>query len=206
MQNSTRLRGIQTGLVIYSQGNNGYYVGLASDGRTASGSWVAGQFTAVGRMQKLIDDNYFPVQYARSPSESQTGTTSYALLHIDNNGASSPQPITSDRNDEWKDTINTAAVVISDRYVPLTTDPAFGSVPASGKSIHTHPSSGIDWRGSVGWNDNHVTFESTLNFSTKYGSTSNDTGADNLFAGPVGTSTATAGSDALMVWEGTNDL
>lgn len=206
MQNSTQVRGIHTGMVIYAQGNNGYYVGLSSSGTAATGSWIAGPLSPEGRVQRLIEDNYFPVKYARSPSEAQTGTTSYALLHIDNTGGASPAVTTSDRNNEWRETTNTQAVVISDRFVPLTTDPTFGSVPVSGKSIHSNPNAGIDWRGSVGWNDNHVAFESTLNQTTSYGSTNNPNGSDNLFSGPAGTSAATTGSDALMVWEGTDNL
>lgn len=206
MQNGTQVRGIHTGLVIFAQGNNGQYVGIASDGTKAGGTWVDGQFTATGRIQKMIENNYFTSQYAKSPSESQTGTTSYALLHIDHNGATNAQPVTSDRNNEWRDTSNTEAPVITDRYVPLTSDPTFGVVPTTGKSIHTNPTTGMDWRGSVGWNDNHVTFESTSNLTTRYGSTANSNGSDSLFGGATGNSTSTPGADALMVWEGTDNL
>jgi prepilin-type N-terminal cleavage/methylation domain-containing protein len=212
MQNSTQVRGIQTGLVLFAQGNNSYYVGLASDGTKASGTWIAGQYTALGRVQKLIEDNYFTLEYARSPSEAQTGTTSYAFLHIDNNGGG--QPITSSRNDEWKDTTNTEAIVISDRVVTdgNITDGSGGealSVAGTGlgaktRSIHTNPSTGTDWRGSVGWNDNHVTFESTWNQTTKYGS--DNLSSDCLFMGPAGTSSTTGGLDAAMVWTNTDNL
>lgn len=212
MQNSTQVRGIHSGLVLFAQGNNSYYVGLASDGKKAGGTWAAGQFTTEGRATKLIADNYFTLEYARSPSETQTKTTSYAMLHIANNGDNNPQ--TSTRNAEWKDTSNTEAIVISDRYVPLNnTDntvnvPGSEAWPTGGKSIHTNPATtpntNQDWRGSVGWNDNHVTFESTWNFTTKYGSSNNqlNTNPDNLFGG----ATDDTGHDALMVWNSSSDL
>jgi prepilin-type N-terminal cleavage/methylation domain-containing protein len=196
MQNSTQVRGIHSGLVLYAQGNNSYYVGRASDGKAATGSWLFGPLDAQSRIQRLIEDNYFTLEYARSPSEAQTSTTSYALLHIDNNG--SGVVTTSTRNDEWKDTTNTEAIVITDRYVANGTGI---------KSIHTNPAgTNTDWRGSVGWNDNHVSFESTFNHTTKYGSTNNPNGSDSLFGGAVGTSAATTGSDALMVYNSTDDL
>lgn len=218
MQNSTQVRGIQTGLVLYAQGNNTYYVGLNSSGAADNAMPSAGPFTPVSRIQKLIQDNYFTLEYARSPSEAQTGTTSYALLHIDN---ASNAILTSTRNDEWKDTTNTEAVVISDRIVTKDGLIADGSgstavqtgIPSGGvftntgtgvRSIHTNPASGTDWRGSVGWNDNHVTFESTWNMTTKYGSSNNTGNSDNLFSGAVGNATNTTGSDALMVWTATD--
>ena len=194
MQNSTQVRGIHSGLVLFAQGNNSRYVGLASNGTLATGSWayVSG-LTVESRIQKLIDDNYFTPEYAKSPSEAQTGTTSYALLHIDYNGTTVQ---TSFRNDEWKDTTNTEAIVISDRRVDNGT---------GFRSIHTTPATNTtDWRGSVGWNDNHVTFESTFGLTTKYNSNSNT--LDHLFAGSAGTTAATTGNDALMVATGTDGL
>lgn len=194
MQNSTQVRGIHSGLVLYAQGNNTRYVGLASDGKVGAG-YPAGALSVESRIQKLMDDNYFTQEYARSPSEAQTWTTSYALLNI--NWDSGSTPVTSLRNDEWKDTTNTEAVVISDRAVgnPGT---------ANGiKSIHTTPAGSVDdWRGSVGWNDNHVTFESTFNVTTKYNSASNT--SDSLFASP--TATTSSASDAYMVAKGTTGL
>lgn len=191
MQNSTQLRGIHAGLVLYAQGNNGHYVGVKSDGKTID-SMVG--LTAQGRVQKLIEDNYFTIEYTRSPSESQTGTTSYAMLKIDANpdGKTIEKSI---RNSEWYDTANTNAVVVSDRAVPVN-----GSYTHI-RSIHTSPSPGqSNWRGSVAWNDNHVTFEDTFNLSTQYGTTFHT--FDNLFA----TSDPNNGDDAFMVWHGSDGL
>lgn len=193
MQNSTQVRGIHSGLVLYAQGNNGKYVGLNSDGITINQEVG---LTVQGRIQKLIDDNYFTLEYVRSPHEVQTGTTSYALLQVNvNEDATAASE--GGRNHEWKDTTNTLAPVISDRAVDNGKN--FSHI----KSIHTTPSAGTsDWRGSVGWNDNHVTFESTHILSTKYGEISHAT--DHLFQNQTGD--AHTGSDAFMVYSSTGKL
>ncbi len=195
-QNSTPVRGIHSGLVLYAQSNNGYYPGIHKDGVTIDPS--AG-LTVEGRIQKLIDENYFTAEYARSPSEAQTGTTSYALLQVNVNAdvpdnQALPQ---TGRNREWRDTANTQAVVVADRAIDN------GGSFAHIKSIHVKPSPGTtDWRGSVGWNDNHVTFESTHTLATKYGDVDHD--QDHLFINQTGD--AHTGSDAFMVHSGTSSL
>ena len=193
MQNSSQPRGIHSGLVLYAQGNNGFYPGILSDGVTINS---AIGLSVQGRIQKLIDDNYFTVEYARSPSEPQTGTTSYALLQVNIN----PDGLTvsdTGRNLEWKDTANTLAPVISDRAVDN------GSNYTHIRSIHTTPAPGsTDWRGSVAWNDNHVTFESSPILETKHGKTSHSD--DHLFQNQTGD--AHTGSDAFMVYSSTDKL
>ena len=192
MQNSTQLRGIHSGLVLFAQGNNSHYPGLMSDGETID---PAVGITTQGRVQKLIDDNYFTIEYARSPSENQTGLTSYAMLKIDVNpdGMTIPK---STRNSEWHDTTNTEGIVLSDRAV--NNGQSFTHI----KSIHTQPKPGVtDWRGTVAWNDNHTTFEQKNILPTKYGDAQHD--ADNLFTHSGSPNTD---NDAFMVWHGTDDL
>lgn len=191
MQNSTQIRGIHSGLVLFAQGNNSHYPGIMADGETIDPSIG---LTTQGRVHRLIEDNYFTLEYARSPSEVQTGTSSYALLKVDANPEG--KTITkSIRNSEWNDTTNTDAAVISDRAVNN------GSTYTHIKSIHTTPASNTtDWQGSIGWNDNHVTFESTFNQTTKYSETTH--AADNLFS----TSDLENGDDAFIVWHGTDGL
>lgn len=159
MQNSTQVRGIHTGLVLFAQGNNSQYVGIMKDGKTVD---PAIGLTVENRIQALIDLNYFTMEYARSPSEAQTGTTSYALLQVPRTNDQS-QVRETGRLLEWKDTTNTHAVVISDRAVD--NGGAFTHI----RSIHTSPSRhSTQWTGSVGWNDNHVTFEKSMRLPTKY--------------------------------------
>ncbi len=185
MQNSTQVRGIHSALVLFSQGNNTYYPGINTIGS------LSGTTTVQYRFRELLDDNYFTGEYVISPSETktaltQTGVTpttgnySYALLEIDNGGGN--------RTNEWRDTSNSEAVVLSDRAKKNTTT-------ANVKSVHTNPSAGTnEWRGSMGFNDNHVTFEATHDqVDTQYGDDSNTD--DNLFAH------GNAKSNALMIYK-----
>ena len=188
MQNSTQVRGIHTGLVLFSQGNNTYYPGATSIGQM--GSIVNpndGAFVEI-RFQELLDDNYFTGEYAISPSETKTRWTtglvttanySYALLRVANLGVPG-----ADRSAEWRDTSNSEAPIISDRAKDNNGTINVGTVgtPTTQiKSVHTNPTANTnEWRGSVGFNDNHVTFEATHNqLDTQYKDTS--TIDDNLF-------------------------
>ena len=189
MQNSTQVRGIHSALVLFSQGNNTYYPGVNT----------IGQFTTTNvnfRFQELLDDNYFTGEYIISPSETKTATTttnvaittenySYAMIEI--------RSASGNRANEWRDTSNSEAVVLSDRGKQ-------NGNTAHVKSVHTNPSSTTvnEWRGSVGFNDNHVTFEATHDgLTTQYG---DDTMTnDNLFA-------ATGISDAVLIYQGSDSL
>ena len=157
MQNSTQVRGIHSALVLFSQGNNTYYPGINTIGNVLTNtSGVAIRF------RELLDDNYFTGEYVISPSETKTALTqsnvpvttnnySYALLEMVTTGTS------GNRANEWRDTSNSEAVVISDRA-------KLNNTTANVKSVHTNPATGTnEWRGSMGFNDNHVTFEATHN-------------------------------------------
>ena len=126
------------------------------------------------RLDLLLEDDYFTGELMIAPVDvKDTWTTgsvdttnfSYGMLQI-GSGAN--------RRAEWRDTVNTEAVILSDR--------AEGTASTNIKSYWTSPAAGTaDWRGSVGWNDNHVTFENDHILSiTKYGSHINSN--DDLFA------------------------
>ena len=188
MQNSTQVRGIHSALVLFSQGNNTYYPGINTIGNVLTNtSGVAIRF------RELLDDNYFTGEYVISPSETKTALTqsnvpvttnnySYALLEMVTTGTS------GNRANEWRDTSNSEAVVISDRA-------KLNNTTANVKSVHTNPATGTnEWRGSMGFNDNHVTFEATHNqVDTQYGDDS--TTNDNLFS-------ESGKSNALMIYAG----
>ncbi|MBL4700105.1 MAG: prepilin-type N-terminal cleavage/methylation domain-containing protein [Phycisphaeraceae bacterium] len=193
MQNSTQVRGIHTGLVLFSQGNNTYYPGKNSIGKpfAFTGYTVPGfssSITVEARFQELLDDNYFTGEYVISPSETKTRWTSglvatanysYALLRIANAGVNDKQ-----RSAEWRDTSNSEAPIITDRAKDNNGAIFVGGVGTAAqpiKSVHTNPTSNTnEWRGSVGFNDNHVTFEATHNqLDTQYGDSSKVD--DNLF-------------------------
>jgi len=193
MQNSTQVRGIHSGLVLFAQGNNTYFPGMSSNGTpnttaqsgaaTPSSAEGSGKYTTAGRFRLLLDNNYFTGEYAISPIETKTEFTenvplstdyfSYAMLDLTNTTANT-------RDEEWRDTINTLAVVVSDRLGAGDSGDS-----STYRSIHTPAGVTGDWRGSVGWNDNHVTWETDSVVTTKYGTgqtnSASSTGTDEMF-------------------------
>ena len=92
-------------------------------------------------------------------------------------------PTEGGRHAEWAQTLNSQAIVLSDRNTATQANPA---------SIHVDP--GDPWAGSVLWNDNHVGFEQEDVFETKYGHGELNE-ADRLFE-------ATGTEEALMMHAG----
>ena len=185
MVNNTQLRGIHQGLVTFAQsnkrgGNDGYFTGVDAKGNVLPDGPLTGHSgdgTEPGaRVWPLIDGNYFTPDYTVHPSDPQTvalvapdgGPTppvtadhhSYAWLAIP--GISPPQPAGhGDTRDEWKETLSTAAVVLSDR--------AIGTGPNDISSLWTERGSG-DWRGGIVRNDNSTAFDTQhVVDQTRYG-------------------------------------
>lgn len=161
MQNSTQLRGIHQSLVIYGNSNKNYFPGLNELGEDD-------RISVEERFQILMEDGYISPFYAISPLETEMiqeweepydpyehkltvtkDSYSYAMLQIPEEGG---------RRDEWKQTLNSQAIVLSDRNTGTRAKPS---------SIHVQ--AGDPWQGSVLWNDNHVGFEDTDVYETKYG-------------------------------------
>ncbi|MEX0775857.1 MAG: DUF4190 domain-containing protein [Phycisphaeraceae bacterium] len=181
MQNTTQVRGLAMGCILYAQGNNEYYPGLDSVGNPQNAS-------VPERFEVLMQHNFFTPDYALSPSENDPtmakysgGTVtpsnySYSMLSLADAGR---------RREEWKATTNSQAAIVSDRNMG-------GPTPQRYESIHT--SRPGDWRGSVGWNDAHAEFmTSAFMPNTNYGSTTHTN--DDLFS-------AASADDALLVHEG----
>ena len=212
MQNNTQVRGIHQGFVMYAQGNNSKFPGLTSNGEivqdgaatlnSGPGSWVE------ARTAMMLKGNYFTGEYAISPSETKTAWTtgsvtsdnfSYAMLKIANTeeGVNEKPDANTGRVNEWSETLNTEAAVLSDRNKG-------GADPADAYSVHT--SEGEGWRGSVAYNDNHVNFESTPELTTRYSTGKVNDGNDNLFIADDGDTTGAAATEpsynAAMVGEG----
>ena len=203
MQGSTQVRGIQQGMVIFAQGNNGRYPGMDSTGAQVTGILTSTPntgFSVQGRFRIMLANQLFPAAYLVSPSETQGKTIwdnsgsfgstdySFALLEIFTAG--------TQRVAEWQDTTNAEAIVVSDRVISGTTLTTYDSI---------HAQDG--WRGSVAWNDNHVQFLSmptAINISTRYGSGTLNNGNDNLFINE--TTGGATGSNALMIGAGTSTL
>ena len=196
MQNGTQVRGIHSGMVLFAQGNNTYFPGMDTEGDlvpfnggTAVTAITAGQTTGSTGMayRQLLENNFFTGEYAISPQETltewsseevTTANYSYAMLEYEDSGT---------REEEWRDTINTLAVIVSDRL-----QTGVGGSTADYRSIWTPAGQSGDWRGSVGWNDNHVSWETDAVVTSKYGTGELNDDDDDIFEGQ--------GDDALMHW------
>ncbi len=154
IQNSTQLRVIQQGMVFFAQSNMagsemGWYPGVSPEGKIE-------QTDPVAKFKILLDANAFMPEYIIHPNdidkqpwqegdgELTTDHYSYAMLRVEDAERD------KGRYNEWRDTINTSAVVLSDRNTK--TGDARGSIWTDGE---------MDWRGTVVRNDNSTSFESS---------------------------------------------
>lgn len=223
MQNSTQLRGIHQGLVAFANSNKNNFAGFDSRGRIiANGKETTGNSgdgdTVQARFWIMLEGDFFTPEYAISPSEvanvdevewgGRNGTAtvkwddntkhySYAMLGIKGVAGEAPDANFAGRGAEWKQTLNSQAIVLSDRNTGTN---ATNQV----ESIHTGDRG--DWQGSVLWNDNHVQFDNGQYYETKYanGALHSDrfgNGTDNLFDSEADAN-GQVGVDALMVIAG----
>lgn len=175
MQNNTQLRGIHQGLVTYSTSNKNRFPGINMAGENEG-------IEVESRFQTLLEGDYFTPEYAISPSEIDpaivewAGTSplrslnySFAMLQVPD-ADPDKEDHEQGRRTEWGQTLNSLAVVMSDRNT---------GIPGSPTSVHT-TSSRSGWSGSVLWNDNHVMFETVDTFLTKYDGGTENT-SDKLF-------------------------
>lgn len=191
MQSITQLRAIHQGMVIFANSNKNYFPGFDSRGDVISnGAITTGNSgdgnTPQARYWILLDGDYFTPEYAISPSETEpivpyvsghvlADNYSYAMLSV--------MPNASGRAAEWTQSLNSQAIVLSDRNTGTNGTNMVDSV---------HSGSPGSWEGSVLWNDNFVSFERTQFFETKYDSGTVN-GNDNIFEDD-----GTGGYDAIM--------
>jgi len=155
--------------------------------------------TVEGRYWLMLNDNAFTGDYVISPSETKTAWTtqeistdnySYALLNIDDGtqtytgtGTSSTagiaRPNQTGRAREWKQSINTQAILISDRARLPSTASSTNSDFDKLYSVNTTQDD-EKWAGSVGRGDGSASFENQADLDTKYGSSPTIT-SDRLF-------------------------
>lgn len=175
MQNSTQLREIHMGMTTHANSNKTKYPGLddrgniLADHALETGNSGNGD-TVEARYWVLLDKQYLTPEYAISPSETDPRTNwpgsgavtadhySYALLSIA--GQAGSPPTAHGRAGEWGQTLNTQAIVASDRNTGTNPNTFVQSI---------HSSNPGEWKGSALWNDNHVAFEQTHFFETRYG-------------------------------------
>ena len=192
MQNSTQLRGIHQGLVTHANSNKNWFAGIDTKGNDAG-------ILIEQRYQILMEDDYFTPEYAVSPYDtgnaihewSGQGSViednySFAMLQVPQAGA---------RREEWKQTLNSQSVVLSDRNTGTEMD-TYGYHNDRWESSSTlgcthnqrQPYLNINhWVGNVLWNDNHLEFVSLDTLDTQYDNIA--TTGDNLFR-TVGTDDA----------------
>ena len=172
-QNIRQVRGIHQAMLLYTSGNNTYYPGLDTHGELDTPKEHGGDGRDPDwRLYILVNKGFLVGDRVISPIDTKTVWTtgqvtadvySYALLDLDQ----------APERTEWRDNLTTEAAVVSDRNTGSSTNEAELNSLWTGKKG--------DWRGNVGWNDNHVTFETEgVGHTTKYGSFFND-GNDDLF-------------------------
>lgn len=179
MKGTTQVRGIAQSVMNYSNQNHGYYPGLDQFGNPID-------LTVEHRFAELLNNNNFSGVYAISPAEYKTvwsggpvttDNYSYSMLDVsESNG----------RRLEWRDTINTQAITISDRNTGVS------SANQDVMSLYTnYPGA---WAGSVGRNDGSASFERNHELSTQYGRGQTHS-FDNIFE-------EAGGDDAVMIYSG----
>jgi prepilin-type N-terminal cleavage/methylation domain-containing protein len=198
MQNSTQVRGIHQGLIIFSQGNgsNEFFAGFDSAGaamkETAAADttlpYVDGTAALSGvkvdvRFALLLGNDFYPPAYLRSPSETNTAIVPYdttvanaktltTFTNTNYSYALLEVNTAGQRQAEWKNTTNSQAIVIGDRVK----GPA-ANFTQDTKSTYDSIHGDGGWKGTFGYNDGHVEFSQIPDPTTKYG-TSNQAGDD----------------------------
>lgn len=154
MQNSTQLRGIHQAVVTYSQANKFWFPGATSTGKVHANAAISNRH---GALMELQDKDWFEPMYNISPGETDSSITSEGLVATTASERGSFAVLEYAINPtggnlstlgtlEWRDQLNTSAIVLSDRNTGSPTSPS--SVWSSG-----------GWEGSVVFGDNHVQFE-----------------------------------------------
>lgn len=165
MQNNTQLRGIHQSMVMYAQGNGGYFPGLNADG-------TDGDLSVENRFEILLKNNYFTGEYAISPMEHRTAWTTGPVITAHYSYAMLQVPPSGQRRVEWSETLNNQAIAASDRNTGAPGAPTSvysGTAVPNNRFGCTHRRYPNTWVGSVVYNDNHVVFGQTHEPDTVYG-------------------------------------
>ena len=174
-----------------------------TNGARANNAWGGHVFD---RCAKLIDGSYIASDILVSPSGIKNpwgpnldnnppvgaAYADYAMQRISNVADTNvawqnSSAKTYDSVAEWSETLNSQAPVMGDRNngenakANKSNGGTITGDEAKISSVHTNLGKGV-WKGSVAWNDNHVTFENSPILETKFGGNALQKG-DNLFAG-----------------------
>ncbi|MEX2214898.1 MAG: type II secretion system protein [Phycisphaeraceae bacterium] len=219
MQSSTQVRGIIQGCTNFAPGNNEWYPGITGKGiadtvtavtpavDAAYGSTVTDGKHPAYRYAIMIRNSYFTPEYAVSPSETDATITPAGLSATASSGVVNKRYSfamlklvdTENRKGEWKSTTNSKAAVVSDRNL------AAGAAAAA-RSIHDEQ--GSAWRGTVGYNDVHVNFETNNILNNLSYAGKGEVALDDLFVAGESTGGASPVTDAnaAMVFQDTTAL
>ncbi len=179
MAGTVNARSIEMGMLTFAQNNGGWYPGRDSHGAITSAM-------VEKRYRMLLEGRHVMAETLISPADPVPRSTwSGGDVHRSQYSFALPvilslQGIGSERADEFRDTLNSRAVAVTDRAI---VNGESGSGGLAIRSIHTAPAPDTsDWAGSVVWNDGHGTFAGSPRIATRYGSWQND--HDHLFASP----------------------
>ncbi len=186
MANSTQLRGIHQAMVTFSQGNkvgtdDGYFPGLDGHGNVAPDgpdTGYSGDGTHPGaQFSLLMQGNYFTPDYIINPVD--RGGVKFAMASFGDpvlpvNYSYATLAIgptrTAEENAEWSETLNTSAIVLSDRAIGTGRTDEQSPWGAYHHKSTLSPGGPGNWRGTVVRNDNSTGYETTAEFAdTRYG-------------------------------------
>ena len=205
--NTMHLRGMHQGLVTFSFSNKYNFPGLDATGNILADSdqdtgGSGDGDTTEARFWIMLTGNFFTPEYALIPFDRKMTAYeesddpqevvpvtyenySYAMLDITGDPGGSADA--SNRHAEWQLSLNTQAIVMSDRNCSDLEE----EEPISIWNDE-------EWHGAIVYNDTHVSYESDTVFETRYGNgqlnvDANDDPTDFLF-----TDDTANGDDALM--------
>ncbi|MEM1213876.1 MAG: hypothetical protein AAGI68_16430 [Planctomycetota bacterium] len=155
--NSTQLRGIHQGMVVYAQSNKGNYPGIDASGAVVEPT-LSGQFAV------LLDAGSLPPDYLinpadRHPIEAVDPGSGYAVTTANHSYAGLDLTVPGGRVHAWSETLDTHEVVLGDRNTGA-------DAHSDTRSVWSARSGG--WEGMVVWNDNSTSYELTHLVDTGY--------------------------------------
>ena len=229
VQNTTQVRGIHQGMVVFAQDNNGHYPGVETFAADAASAFVDGTEiatyapstteaggTVAARYAIMLEAALFPREYVISPAEDnpmvqvwdpdRTGANAYTFGEVFYSYAISGLVDTQDtsltaagRLEEWSETFNAQALAVTDRLWEGSA--GSGGNVASQRSLWTQDD-GDNWDGSATYNDGHAVYlEFGVVDTTRYGNIT-VTDGDNLFGDSLNGSDGPNNFNALQVVQG----
>ncbi len=211
MVSSTQARGIQQGMVIFSQGNKEWYPGIDSNGDVSAAADNRANLhggNVEARFALLIQGDFVTPDYLiqdRDPQPHEAydlGDTSsgnrfdiehysYAMLANFRGGTSAFNNGTTAKylKKAWRDTNNSQTPIIGDRIVRVANSQF--NRPENYETVWSNGQTG-EVKFGVAWNDNHTEFTTEPIFATQIGKVRNT--RDFLYGGNPGSEVSVHGN------------